>query len=57
MALQFLERLENSGKINTVERGGLREVIEDVEGNPKAGDTLNLMKKKLRKMKVSKNRE
>ena len=56
MALQFLERLENSGKINAVEREGLREVIEDVEGNPKAGDTLNLMKKKLRKMKVSKKK-
>ena len=47
MALLFLEMLENSGKINAVEREGLREVIEDVEGNPKAGDTLNLIKKKL----------
>lgn len=57
IALQFQKRLENSGKINAVERVGLREVIEDVEVNPKAGDTLNLMKKKLRKMKVSVNRE
>ena len=30
MALQFLERLENSRKINAVEREGLREVIEDI---------------------------
>ena len=50
-ALQFLERLDNSGKINALDRQGLREVIEDVEGKPKAEDAVNLMKKKLRKRK------
>ena len=45
MALQFLERLENTKDINAVERMQLRDVIEDVNGNPKAEDTLDLMKK------------
>ena len=35
----------------------LRDVIEDVNVNPKAGDTLEMMKKELRKMKVVENRE
>ena len=45
MSLQFLERLENCGKINAVERMKLKDEIEDVNGNPRAGDTLELMKK------------
>ena len=36
MSLQFLERLEKCGDINTVERMKLKDVIEDVNGNPKA---------------------
>ena len=35
----------------------LKDVIGDVNGNPKDGDTLELMKKELRKMKVVENRE
>ena len=33
-SLQFLERLENCGKINVVECMRLRDVVEDVNGNP-----------------------
>ena len=57
ISLQFLERLENCGKINAVERMRLKGVTEDVNGNPKVGDTLEMMKKELRKMKVVGNRD
>ena len=57
MGLQFLERLEKSGKVNAVEKKILRDILEDVDGNPKEGETLELMKKELRKMKVAENRE
>ena len=57
MGLQFLERLEKSGKVNAVEKKILRDILEDVDGNPKEGEMLELMKKELRKMKVAENRE
>ena len=57
MGLQFLERLEKSGKVNAVEKNILRDILEDVDGNPKEGEMLELMKKELRKMKVAENRE
>jgi len=57
MSPQFLRRLENCGKINAVEHMKLRDVIEDVNGNPRAGDTMEIMKKEMRKMKVVENRE
>ena len=50
MSLQFLEWLEKCGDINTVQRMTLKDVIEYMEGNPKAGDTLELMKKDLKKI-------
>ena len=57
LSLQFLERLDNWGKINALGRMRLKDVIEDRNGNPKAEDTLGIMKKKLRKMTVLENRE
>ncbi len=39
MGLQFLERLEKSGKVNTVENKLLRDILEDADGNPKEGET------------------
>ena len=57
MGLQFLERLEKSSKVKTVEKKILRDILEDADGNPKAGDTLELMKKELKRMKVVENRE
>ena len=57
MGLQFLERLEKSGKVNAVEKKILKDILEDVDGNPKEGDILELMKKELKKMKVVENRE
>ena len=51
-----MERLEKCGKINTIEGMELKDVI-DVEGKPKVGDTLEMLKKELRRMKVVENRE
>ena len=36
MGLQFLERLEKSGKVNAVERKISRDIMEDADGNPRA---------------------
>ena len=55
ICLQFLERLENCGKKNVVECMTLRDVIDDVNGSPKVGNTIELMKKELRKMKIVEN--
>ena len=57
MGLQFLERLEKSGKVNAVEKKILRDILEDVDGSPKEGEMLELMKKELIKMKIAENRE
>ena len=42
MGLQFLEWLEKSGKVNAVEKKILRDILEDADGNPKQGETLEL---------------
>ena len=57
MGLQFLERLEKSGKVNTLERKILREILEDADGKPKEGDILNLLKKELKRIKEAENRD
>ena len=57
MGLQFLERLEKSGKVNTVEKKMLRDILEDADGNPREGEILKMMNKELKKMKVVENRE
>ena len=35
----------------------LRDILEDADGNPRQGDMLETMKKELKRMKVSENRE
>ena len=57
LSLQFIERLEDGGKINSGERIRLKDLLEDVDGNPKAGDTMEDMKKELKRLKVTENRE
>ena len=39
MGLQFLERLEKSGKVNAVEKKMLRDILEDADGNREEGNT------------------
>ena len=57
MSQQFIERLEEGGKINSGERIRLKDLLEDVDGNPKARDTMEDMKKELKRLKVAENRE
>ena len=57
LGLQFLERVEKSGKINQLERKLLRDILEDKDGNPREGEILEQMKKELKRMKVAENRE
>ena len=45
----IFEWLDNCGKMNAVERMRLRDVIDDVNGDSRARDTLDMMKKELRK--------
>ena len=52
-----MDRLEKSGKINTGEKLRLKDVIEDENGEPRAGDVTEKLKKELRKIKVIDNRE
>ena len=57
LSSQFIERLEEGGKINSGERIRLKDILEDVDGNPKAGNTMETMKKELKKLKVAENHE
>ena len=45
MGLQFLERLEKSGKVKAVEKKMLRDILEDADGNQREGDILKMMQK------------
>ena len=51
LRLQFLDRLEVSGKINGGEKVWLGYLLEDNDGNPNDGDILDSIKE-LRKLKV-----
>ena len=44
---------------NSNEKLKLKDILEDVEGNPKEGDnnTMELMKKELKRLKVADNQE
>ena len=35
----------------------MKDIIEDADGNPKAGNTMEAMKKELKKLKVAENHE
>ena len=57
MGLQFLERLEKRGKVKTMKKMKLSDILEDGDGNPRQGDMLEMMKKELKRMKAAENRE
>ena len=57
LSSQFIDRLEKGGKINAGERLRLKDILEDADGNPKPGNTMEAMKKELKKLKVAENRE
>merc|ERR1712090_37736 len=57
VSAQFVERLAESGKINATEKLRLKDILEESDGKPKRGDTTNLMKRELKRLKVAENRE
>ena len=57
LSLQFVDRLEKDGKINAGEKLRLKDSIEDNNGELRAGDVSEHLKKELRKIKVLENRE
>ena len=52
-----MDRLEENGKINTMEKLRLKDILEDQDGKPKGGDTTEQMKKELKRLKIVDNRE
>ena len=57
LSSQFIDRLEKGGKINAGERLRLKDILEDADGNPKPGNTMEAMKKELKKLKLAQNHE
>ena len=57
LSSQFISRLEEGGKINSNEKLRIKDILEDVEGNPKDGNTMEAMKKELKRLKIAENRE
>ena len=57
LSSQFVDRLEEGGKINSTEKLRLKDILEDTEGNPKEGETTEAMKKELKRLKIVENRE
>ena len=48
LSLQFMDRLEKSKKINSSEKLRLKDRIEDVDGNPRAGNVNEYLTKELK---------
>merc|ERR1712105_60797 len=57
VSAQFVDRLAESGKINATEKLWLKDILEESDGKPKRGDTTDLMKRELKRLKVAENRE
>ena len=57
VSAQFVDRLEENGKINATEKLRLKDILEDQDGRPKVGDTTEQMKKELKRLKIVDNRE
>ena len=57
LTLQFIDRMEKNGKINSDEKHRLKDDIETKEGNPKVGDATENIWKELKRLKVVDNRD
>ena len=57
LSAQFVDRLEEGGKINITEKLRLKDILEDAHGNPKDGETTDAMKRELKRLKVVDHRE
>ena len=57
MTLQFMERLDKSGKISYNKNMRLKDEIEIKEGKPKVENPAEKVQKELKRMKIVNNRE
>merc|ERR1712105_199070 len=57
ISAQFVDRLAASGKIDSTEKLRLKDILEESDGRPKRGNTTELMKRELKRLKVAENRE
>merc|ERR1712237_300771 len=57
VSAQFVDRLEENGKINATEKLRLKDILEDQDGKPKAGDTTEQMKRELKRLKIVNHRD
>merc|ERR1712030_294504 len=57
VSAQFVDRLAESGKIDSTEKLRLKDILEESDGTPRRGDTTELMKRELKRLKVAENRE
>ena len=57
VSAQFVDRLEENGKINATEKLRLKDILEDKDGKPKPGDTTEQMKKELKRLKIVDHRD
>ena len=57
VSAQFVDRLEENGKINATEKLRKKDILEDQDGKPKAGDTTEQMKRELKRLKIVDHRD
>merc|ERR1712105_452427 len=57
LSAQFVDRLAESGKIDSTEKLRLKDILEESDGTPRRGETTELMKRELKRLKVAEHRE
>merc|ERR1712030_48163 len=57
VSAQFVDRLEENGKINATEKLRLKDILEDQDGKPRPGDTTEQMKRELKRLKIVNHRD
>jgi len=57
VSAQFVDRLEENGKINATEKLRLKDILEDQNGKPRNGDTTEQMRRELKRLKIADHRE
>merc|ERR1712030_240225 len=57
VSAQFVDRLEENGKINATEKLRLKDILEDQDGKPSSGITTEQMRRELKRLKIVDHRE
>merc|ERR1712237_283242 len=57
VSAQFVDRLEENGKINATEKLRLKDILEDQNGKPRNGDTTEQMRRELKRLKIVNHRD